>query len=275
MSRIVVATDLSPRADRALRRAVRIAARLGYGLDIAYAVDHALPKDMAEPLLNEARRRLDRLAHAVTDGTGVAHRLHVDQGDPAEDICALAQNGETALLVIGMHRPRPLADLFRQTTAERLVRHAQHPVLIVRDPVEADYAKVLVAIDFSPGAAAAVKTAEALFPGAEMRGFHAVHIPFQRISGPDGAAADTAFYIGAAESDLAAWAARDGGGLERRTEIRPGGLHEVLRGQLTKHRPDLIALGAHGRSGRAPFLLGSFANDLMRDPPADLLICRA
>ena len=41
---------------------------------------------------------------------------------------------------------------------------------------------------------------------------------------------------------------------------------------MHSHNPDLIALGAHTRSGLSPYTLGSFAANLVRHPPTDLLL---
>lgn len=269
---ILAATDLSARSDRAIRRAALIARDRQLPLTIVHVLDADLSDEVATPLEAAARERIETLAA----GAGAPEvTVQVDRGDVAADLHARARSADATLIVLGMHRVRPFLDLFRETTLERLVRLAERPVLVVRNEVEGAYARVLTAVDFSPGATRAARVAQQIFPDTAMRGFHAVHIPFQGLTDAQGHATDTKFYLGAAQTELASWARQaDLAALAENTDIVEGALHAVLARQMAAQSPDLIALGAHGRTGRAPPLLGSFANDLMRDPPCDLLIAR-
>jgi nucleotide-binding universal stress UspA family protein len=44
--------------------------------------------------------------------------------------------------------------------------------------------------------------------------------------------------------------------------------------RLAAIKPDLVAVGAHTRSGFLPNVLGSFVTDLIHSPPCDLLVSR-
>jgi nucleotide-binding universal stress UspA family protein len=56
------------------------------------------------------------------------------------------------------------------------------------------------------------------------------------------------------------------------TLIVPGAVHEVLGYRQSELNADLICVGTH--SGRDPHVLGNNARDLMRAPPADLLVAK-
>ena len=68
--------------------------------------------------------------------------------------------------VLGITRDT-VHELFRGTTAERIVRVGQTPVLMAKDPANEPYSRVLLATDNSPSAARALAAALALAPGAE------------------------------------------------------------------------------------------------------------
>ncbi|MDJ0824858.1 MAG: universal stress protein [Rhodobacter sp.] len=275
MDTILVATDLSPRADRAVRRAFKLAAKMGAHVHVAHTVDHGLPESLAARVTDEATRLLDQFCAYVAGADGPRFTLHIGHGDVSTDIHDLARTVDAGLLILGVHHRRPILDLIRETTVERLVRLSHRPVLIVHDRADHDFAKVLSAVDFSPSSTAAAKLATRLFPDADQRGFHAVYVPFQGLTDPAGHAADARVYLREAKADLGAWAAREGTeALAEKTEVAEGALHQVLDRLIVGWHPDVLTLGAHGRTGKAPFLLGSFANDLMRDPPCDLLIVR-
>ncbi|MBL3595526.1 universal stress protein [Rhodovulum sulfidophilum] len=271
----LVATDLSPRADRAVNRAFRLASWTGADILLAAVIDSDLPEDVARPLAEAAETRLARFAASIPHSAEVRHDTRILTGDPSAAIPLLAEEIDAALIVLGLHRDRPFLDLIRETTMERIVRHAARPVLLVRDPVDHDYAALLAALDFAPASTAAVKIAADLAPEATIHGVHALHIPYRGFVAPHGSSITIAPFRRSAEMRLAEWRS-DPDLPERLAEIDivEGAAHVVLNREIEDHAPDLLVLGAHGRAGDAPSILGSLANDLMRHPPCDLLIAR-
>ncbi len=272
MQRVLVATDLSQRSDRAIRRAFRIAAQLGGRLDIAHVVDDDLPPDLVEARTEQARTLIDRFVTTVPEAGRAPHEVHVRPGDVPGEIRAMAQDLAADLVVIGTHRSRPFMDLFRETTVHRLARLAPVPILLVRDTSDRDYATVLAAIDFSPASAAACRTARALAPGAALRGFHAVHVPYRGIE--SGRVNNEArYYVADAKQQLEQWStAHELTDVAAATRIYDGGLGQGFQRALAEVDPDLIVLGANARPDGVTFTIGSFASSLMNDPPRDLLI---
>ena len=59
-----------------------------------------------------------------------------------------------------------------------------------------------------------------------------------------------------------------------RPMVLEGSVYEIMDRLNHEIDPDLIAVGAHGRSSLAPTLLGSYTEELMRRPPCDLLVVR-
>lgn len=272
MTTYLVATDLSPRSDRAVDRAILLARAAGAKLILLNVVDAELTDPVRFAAEDAARKALLAVARTAE---GVECEVRVDLGDPVRDILAAAEDAGAELLILGTHRARPFLDLLRETTLERLVRLGRLPVLVVKDAARGPYRRALVAVDFSPASAEAAARAAALAPEAELRGFHAVHVPFEGLAGDTLHGADMQFYVGAAQSELAAWARRDArAALAGATEIEEGDPRAALARQVEKHAPELLALGAHARSGVAPYFLGSFAADMMRAAPCDLLIAR-
>lgn len=274
MTTYLVATDLSERGDRAVQRAFDLAARNGAELVLTSIVDDTLPSDITERLAEEIAARLARMAAAAAGAGGVTHRVAVRIGDPADAIAALASEEEAALLILGLHRLRPLLDAMRDTTMQRVARMSPCPVLLVRDPVDGPYASVVAAIDFSPAAAAAVRMAARVAPQATIRPVHAMHVPYKGLMARSGTAADYAPFRHEAEAARDDWLAVEmlPEGLPE-VEIAEGSVGDVLARAL-KGGATLLALGTHARSGLYGFLAGSHCTELMRDPPCDLLIVR-
>ncbi|GKY87824.1 universal stress protein [Sinisalibacter aestuarii] len=271
MKTILVATDLSERSDRAVRRALRLAAQFGADCHVLHIVDDSLPTDMAEPLRAEAELRLRRF---VTHNQGdVDARVHVLIGDPPSVVPAEARALDADLVVVGLHRPRAILDRLRETTMERIVRLLNRPVLLVRDTADHDYGRALVPVSFSPACASALRAANTLAPQGEITVFHAVYLPFAGLTREHPGGPMDRELTREAKAVCEHW--RDTEkltGPEGRVSFTSGSLSEVFQRKLAEVQPDLVALGAHTRGPLAVYTLGSFAADLLRDPPTDLLL---
>jgi nucleotide-binding universal stress UspA family protein len=276
-SPILVASDLSPRADRAMQRAFRIGAQQNRKVIVFSVLDDAMPTDIIEDTHARAKVRLERFAASLAEGR--PFEVHTCIGDPSTDILRMIQETGAGLLVMGVPRPRAFLKALRETTMQRIVRNTACAALLVMDTCDHDYDKVLLACDFSPACSSALRLARDLAPGAVITALHALHIPYSGMLGRSDAARndlELPFQQEAQALD-AAWRrnsdlASDAGIGD--TEILVGSPYPTIRERAENLPADLIAVGAHGRVGSAPAFLGSLANDLIRNPPCDILVCR-
>ena len=141
-SNVLVATDFSVGANRALDAAASLAARLGAAVHLLHVVEDPVLSmpwsedrvfDLAmlkEELVSDAERRLTTMAAAYPD-------LHMTRqalvGHPAETIVRAAADRGADLVVVGTHGRGGVARMFMGSVAERVVRLAGCPVLTVRD----------------------------------------------------------------------------------------------------------------------------------------------
>jgi nucleotide-binding universal stress UspA family protein len=145
MKGIVVATDGSAAAAAALDQAIAIAQGTGDQLAVI-TVWRALQGDfgLAYPsgaLLNElldaerdhAEAALqDAIARARAGGVKVVTRLAT--GDPAECICAYADEIDARMIAMGSHGYGTVASLLLGSVSGEVLRKASCPVLVVREP---------------------------------------------------------------------------------------------------------------------------------------------
>jgi len=227
---------------------------------------------MAGVLSAEARRKLEKAAAAHA---GIAAEVLVETGDPLTTIHAVAEETGADLLVMGVHRRRPLADVFAGTTMERVVRLSLRPVLLVSRPAGQPYRTALCGLDLSAASAAAARAVARLCPDAAIETMHAVHVPFQGFMPSAGTAGAVDSYTRAAREALEDWLkTADLPEQCRAPKIVPDSLRPAFERMLADVDPDLVAIGAHGRPSLSPSYLGSFAEELLRDPPSDILIVR-
>lgn len=270
---ILVGSDLSARSDRALQRAFLLARTHGAKVTVATVIDDAMPEDMT----NDARTKAEAVLTRSADyfGDGVPHEIIARIGHPATDMRTLTQEVSPDLLVLGTHRDKSFLGALRETTAQRIVRLTDCPVLVVCETADHDYDHVVAATDFSPAATAAMTAARVLAPGADITPVHAIQIPYSGMLGttPEAKHALEASFRNDAQVDDAKW--RESLGTDvADTRFMAGSAHASLRLAIDEIGATLLTVGAHGRVGASRTLLGSLATDLMREPITDLLVAR-
>ena len=275
LTSILVATDLSTRSDRAVRRAAHIARAHGAALPVLTVMDDAMPAEVIDTLHAKTRAALERFVGSGCVGVNVT--IMAKPGDPTTDILHACAEG-IDLLVMGTPRVRPFLDLLREPTMQRIVRHTSTPVLLVTDRADHHYENVTSACDFSPASSAALRLAHAIAPEAKLHPVHALNVPYAGRLSRTQAAGDAieASFRKEAAASARSWLATEALPTSHMTdlEILPGSPLPILRSKVELGDIDMIAVGAHGRVGSARSLLGSLATDLMRDPPCDVLIAR-
>ncbi len=153
--RILVGTDFSETASRALRLAVAVAARDGADLRVLHAfhgpwnvLHYRAPTPEADPAFQRQyretlERRLEASVREVVDAAveageapaGFASRVHrelVDDGAHRSAIAGYAKEVAADLVVVGTRGRGSLRDLLLGSTAQKLLRDAGTSVLAVK-----------------------------------------------------------------------------------------------------------------------------------------------
>jgi nucleotide-binding universal stress UspA family protein len=144
---LLVPTDFSETAAAALDYAKALAKALGAGLHVLHVVEDPLVLvpappaaegypallDLREDLTTQARRTLETL---LTEPERETLRAKVDvvSGVPHVEIVAYAEREKLDLIVMGTHGRGPVTRLLLGSVADRVIRRAPCPVLIVRPP---------------------------------------------------------------------------------------------------------------------------------------------
>ncbi len=279
MKKLLVATDLSARSDRALQRALALAHQLGAALEVIHVASDTVPVSIAEQYEASARTTIEQLLASLPSAANVKPEIAIIRGYDHDEILRRSLETGAELIVLGITR-HTTYELFRGTTAERIIRIGNLPVLLVKDPIAHDYERVLVATDNSPASRRALEYAAAIAPDAEFHLLHTVHVPFKGLLGPESQEQirqeQERHFKEALEKDIRAHAQRLGkGGLKVIFHVEDGDVLGVIRDQVARLRPDFLAIGSHGRSGLRQALIGTVAGHLLSDPPVDVLVTKA
>ncbi len=206
---------------------------------------------------------------------------HVRSGRPDQEICAMAREIEADLIVLATRGHTGLKRIVLGSTAERVVRFASCPVLIVRPgkrqteipqgPLDRELTirKILVPVDFSEcaqvGTVFAARLA-AVFE-AELSLFHAIPPPAPVILDRVGANISKWNELSLTKARAAMLAftrlnfLRD---LKCETEIRTGFAVDEICAATGRPDIDLLVTSTHGRTGFDHALLGSVAEQIVR-----------
>jgi nucleotide-binding universal stress UspA family protein len=279
MKRILLATDLSSRADRALTRAVRLARQHQAELRVLSVVEGDRPANLVDAERAEAERVVSGRLQTAGDAKP-SSSISVVAGKPFVEILREAASWPADLVVIGMHQADVLQDMFRGTTAERIIREGHIPTLVVRKDAAEDYRRIVVGIDFSVHALRAAQCAFRLAPEAEFHLVHSFLSPFPHFlyGGVRAEAREvhTQAMDRAVNEELTAFVARFGDQVPPLNRLVVNGMaQEVLLASASQLDADLLVAGTHGRAGIAHAALGSVAEDLLLQAPCDVLVAKA
>src|SRR6516225_4646019 len=149
---ILVATDLSDRSERACERGVRLGRERAATVELLQVVEEGLVTQVRERgrVLAEEYLRDWLVSLSEADRSGV--RFNVAVGEPVAGILDEAHERSADLIVLGEPGKKGLKEHFVGTIAERVARHSDRPVLIVKRRPDDAYRRVLVAVDFSEAA---------------------------------------------------------------------------------------------------------------------------
>ena len=142
LQKILVPTDFSDYAAKALDYAIAFAERHQAEIILLHVVeptyyaefDQSVPPNLFELQRDLVRSRHDHLNRIGREkvGSRVAHRAVVHLGNPYAVIVETAKAMEADLIILATHGHTGLKHVLLGSTAERVVRHAPCPVLIVR-----------------------------------------------------------------------------------------------------------------------------------------------
>ncbi|HWE21519.1 MAG TPA: universal stress protein [Hyphomicrobiaceae bacterium] len=275
---ILLATDLTPACDRALDRAVQLAIAWDAALTVCHVVEASSLRPWGvERRVKNAETEMQRLV--ARNRSSLKERLscHVLVGDPAEGTIEYARSMSSDFLITGPAHSKTLGDKLLGSTAARILRRAQRPVLAVRRREEGPYRAVVVAVDFSRHSQEAFHRARALFRNAQSTLVHAYQVtPEFGGSNADKSmdvveAEEKARVIHAAKQDMADLYALGEGQTTSETVLEQGSPEAVLTAYVERHWPDLVVTGTHGRSGAQQAVIGSVAEGLLQSLPCDVL----
>lgn len=284
LKQVLVGTDFSESAHHALDRV----AMLPLERNPTVTVLHVLPDGVARSpeIERTVRKALEAEAGTLQRAARQAGRRDVTvrtvlgRGRAFVETVRTAKELSADLVVLGRVGERKLRDVLLGSTAERVVREAATPVLLVGRKPTAPYRAPAAAVDpferLEPIVSQAIALAGPEATRIEL--MHAADLPEYGMLVRGGATPDVLRdYREEARRRArtaldAALAALRLEGSQVSAVLRTGDPRKLVPKWVEQRRFDLLALGTHRRRGLARVLLGSVAGEVMRRVSCDTLI---
>ena len=286
---IIVATDFSGNAQRAVEQAARLAKEWNAALTLVHVFNDSawasikavydLSRWQASDPVASVRQKLAAICAELVRDHGVSADAEVLVGRASKKIHKFVAARQAGLLVVGEHGENWLRDAVLGGTALKVLKATQIPVLLVRRPAVAPYQRIIIATDFSGAATRAARLTLELFPDARHHLIHAYAVPFEARMRMGGAQ----------EEDIRRY--RDQASLEAMRNLEAfavdcdyqaagefsklalyGYPASVLFEQAQGMEADLIAIGKHGGGAVEELLLGSVTQNIVYHAGCDVLL---
>jgi universal stress protein E len=276
--KILCAVDLTERSELAIQRAALLARRSDAELLLLHVIEQAKPERVAARRRTRAKVVLESRARALEQAGCRAH-VSVVAGKRYHTIARIAEEWEADLIVLGGYRNR-YSDALLGTTAERVIRQAHLPVLVVNAAPTRPYVDVLMATDLSETFPGMVRLTEALglLQGAHVSVVHAFEpavnaMPYA-ISNDETQTEQYLRYMRQSTSDtLAAQFGAAGLDLARFSLFqRDAAPLRAIDDVATRIESDLVVVGASRFPALKRTLLGSVSSEVVRNLQCDVLV---
>ena len=276
--RLLCATDLTTRSDHAVMRAAQLARQMDAEVLFLHAVDETQPGRVIRMKTNRAQLRLlsqseRAMRHAPQDA-----EVTVRLGKPLQAIAEAAREWNPDLIVMAAPKRRRL-DLLIGTTAERVIRATQRPVLIVTSAGQQPYDNVVLATDLSSTSVHVARTVTGMGMLANAYAWivHAFEPAYQGMIATTAWTEDQALehkrqWREALSRELLRELDQTGVDLSRvqvsAEEARP---LDAIRRTIERVEPQLLVIGASRWFMLKRILFGSVADQVLRTIDCDIL----
>ncbi len=283
--KIVLATDLSARSDRALDRAAQLARQWNAALIIV----HALEKPQITPSWWSQLEDIPSWRRPADPATAIAEQIRrdaqadigefdirVSEGDPADVVMEVARQEQADLIVLGIARNETLGRMMLGNTTEHLVRKSPVSILVVKNRPHAPYQHILAGTDFTEESRFGLVMAAQMFPDATLALMHAFEMPYRSLMTDSKLSRD---FSAMEKETIKAFIDESGLPEKARQRIVPmiehGSPPVMLSKYATERGADLTVIGAYSRNLTFHLLIGGTARRIVDAVPSDVLVVRA
>lgn len=177
-NKIVVATDFSEKSLIAITKAVFLAKKFQYTLDVVHVVEYSIFHDSKK----EKKAGRDALAKFM-EKNFPNPEIEIQQFcyvGSIKDLCDHAEERGCSLMCIGATgENNNISEILLGSTTKQIIKKSSVPILVVKNHSLSDYANIFSPTDFSDSSIKVVKIAKKIFSDAKFIFYHMISRPFE------------------------------------------------------------------------------------------------
>ncbi len=282
--KILLATDLSPRSDRAQDRAVSLAKQFDSELIALHVIEsfnenHGIRRIPFLPLPSHnklAIKRARQLLHTDIGSVNPKASIRIEEGEPFEKIMRVATETNCDLIITGVARYEILGRFTPGKTAGRLLRKSGISLLVVTERCRGPYRKIVTPTDLSVMSKHAIETAAAFFPDQTLSVLYPFTTP--KSSSVDNVAEYREQMRQVAQRDLADFLGTADLTVDQRARvsmvIEYGDKAKLLSNFVQLSGSELVVVGFRLQGLLSYAFLGDHAKRIISSLPCDTLVVR-
>jgi universal stress protein E len=278
---VLIGTALDETSEEVVRTGVEVARATGAKACLAHSFGAPIglgsslwPVLGNDDYLRAEEDRLRAALEAQAKAAGIEGEWSLENGPPHRALSDLGERLEADLLVVGHRADGRMTHL--GSTAERVVRKARCPVLVVRGRLSVPPRRVVAPVDLSSLSGEAFQRGLEIL-GAMGRGtlpeIEALFVlsVLQRQVAPQFIPEQIDRFASQELDRFIELTAGEAAGRVSR-KVRTGNTREEIEAELAESGADLVVLGTHGLGGFDRLVIGSIAADLVRHAPCSVLV---
>lgn len=274
--KILVASDLSGRSDRAVDRAIQLALTWGAELIAVHALEPVSDwSDGSTPSWRQPPDLAGRIEQHLRDDLKAvpSAQVRILEGNPHQIIQRVAEQEKCDLVVLGDGRQRSFSGI--GGTLDELFRTASTSLLVVKQRPRRAYQRILVGTDFTDEALASLEVTAKLFPQASLTLMHAFELPYRSLMSGDQLSRD----FSAMENETIRQFIEQAD-IPQTTKsaivplIEHGPPAQMLHRYAAEHQCDMTVIGAYERRRIFHSLIGGQGPRILEAVQTDILVVR-
>lgn len=280
LTSVVVATDFSPGAQVAFERALRLPLHPKAKVTLVNVIPDDIPGKLQKQANLEAMRQLEKLVArekplVIELGLSPSQiRFEVLEGSPAKQLSKRAKALEAEVIVLGRTGRRKVAEFIMGSTAQRVVREAQLPVLVVQSGLTPQWSNVVTGLELDSKSTELLELSAQLAPDATIVAFHASQVPFEEFVTLEGPTIVTYRDEFVEEATKTLKSVVKKSGVIATPRVRMGDPRVLLLEEAKSMKAGLVVVGTHARKGLKRLFLGSVAEWVLGHATGDVLVSR-
>lgn len=273
---VLIGTSLGEESDQVVRTGLAVARAAGARVYLVHAAELRLVFGLDLEARSELDRQIERVGIQKPELAG----SEVRTGSPYRILAEAARQTGAGLIVVGATGSGPLAAELLGSTADRVLRKASCPVLVVRGELPVPPRRVLAPVDLSTLSGDVFQCGLHLL--GQLAGTGKVEVRVIHVLSFVDALATRQRTGGTPIEEIERLAAEE---LRRfllenqpeatfhlEGEVLPGEARVVILRDLEEHPVDLLVMGTHGHGGLDRLVLGSVVSTVARKAPCSVLV---